>query len=61
MICRLSQKLNSKINAGALATAPLDDNPYADWSATILSALSRKTAQCARRPRLKAEPLITYG
>jgi hypothetical protein len=37
MVFRLSQKLNSKINAGALATAPLDDNPYADWSAHLFA------------------------
>jgi hypothetical protein len=35
MIFRLSQKLNAKIKAGALATLPLDDNPFADWSAGL--------------------------
>jgi hypothetical protein len=33
MIFRLSQKLASKIKAGALPTLPLHDNPLADWSA----------------------------
>jgi len=37
MIFRLSQKLNSKIKAGALDVAPLASNPYADWSAHIFS------------------------
>ena len=37
MIFRLSQKLNSKIKAGALDTVPLDDNPYADWSAHLFA------------------------
>ncbi len=32
MILRLSQKLCSKIKAGALPTMPLDENPFADWS-----------------------------
>src|SRR5262245_39506985 len=32
MIFRLSDKLNTKIRAGTLATLPLDENPFADWS-----------------------------
>ncbi len=35
MIFRLSNKLNSKLKAGTLPTAPLDLNPYADWSAHL--------------------------
>ena len=38
MIFRLSQKLNIKIKAGALRAVPLDDNPYADWSAHLFVA-----------------------
>jgi hypothetical protein len=38
MILRLSQKLNSKINAGTLHAMPLDDNPYADWSGHLFTA-----------------------
>ena len=38
MIIRLSQKLNKKIKAGALDTVPLDENPYADWSAHLFTA-----------------------
>jgi hypothetical protein len=33
MIFRLSDKVNTKIKAGTLATLPLDENPFADWSA----------------------------
>ena len=38
MIIRLSQKLTAKIKAGPLATVPLDENPYADWSAHLFVA-----------------------
>ena len=38
MIFRLSQKLNAKIRAGILATVPLDENPFADWSAHLFVA-----------------------
>ncbi len=35
MIIRLSQKLCTRIKAGKLNEMPLDDNPYADWSANV--------------------------
>jgi len=38
MIFRLSQKLNSKIEAGGLPPLPLDENPFADWSAHLFIA-----------------------
>jgi hypothetical protein len=38
MVFRLSHKLNARIEGGALATVPLDDNPFADWSATLFVA-----------------------
>ena len=38
MIFRLSQKLNDKIGAGRLRALPLDENPFADWSATLFAA-----------------------
>jgi hypothetical protein len=38
MILRLSQKLCTKIDAGSLKTVPLDDNPFADWSAHLFVA-----------------------
>lgn len=37
MIFRPSQNLNTKIKAGPLAAAPLDENPYADWSAQLFT------------------------
>jgi hypothetical protein len=38
MMFRLSQMLNAKIRAGTLATLPLDENPFADWSAHLFVA-----------------------
>ena len=38
MIFRLTQNLNTKIKAGPMAVAPLDENPYADWSARLFTA-----------------------
>jgi hypothetical protein len=38
MIFRLSQKLNTKIKAGTLPALPLDENPFADWSAHLFVA-----------------------
>jgi len=35
MIIRLSQKLNEKIGAGPLPAVPLDENPFADWTAHL--------------------------
>jgi hypothetical protein len=35
MIFRLSQKLNARIKGGTLASLPLDENPFADWSAGL--------------------------
>jgi hypothetical protein len=38
MIFRLSQTLNAKVKAGALPTLPLDEIPFADWSAHLFRA-----------------------
>ena len=38
MIFRISQKLNTKIKAGKVSERPLDENPYADWSAHLFTA-----------------------
>ena len=38
MIIRLSKKLNARIMAGTLAARPLEENPYADWSAHLFVA-----------------------
>lgn len=37
MIFRLSQKLNTKLKTGKLATLPLNENPYADWSCHVFT------------------------
>ena len=38
MIFRLSQILAKKLKEGSLPSVPLDDNPYADWSAHLFTA-----------------------
>ena len=38
MIFRLSQKLAKKLKEGNLPSLPLDENPYADWSAHLFTA-----------------------
>ena len=38
MIFRISHKLNAKIKAGPLPLQPLDENPFADWSAHLFAA-----------------------
>lgn len=37
MIFRLSRKLATKLKEGNLPVVPLDDNPYADWSAHLFT------------------------
>jgi len=37
MIFRLTQKLNKKIAAGPLASLPLHESPWADWSARLFT------------------------
>lgn len=37
MIFRLSQKLATKLHEGTLPAVPLDENPYADWSAHLFT------------------------
>src|SRR5262249_51491262 len=38
MIFRFSQKLATKVKEGRLPALPLDDNPFADWSAQLFLA-----------------------
>ena len=38
MIFRLSQKLATKLHESGLPSLPLDENPYADWSAHLFTA-----------------------
>lgn len=37
MIIRLTQKLCDKIDGGPLKALPLDENPFADWSASLFT------------------------
>ncbi len=39
MIFRLPQKLAQKLKEGDLPTLPLDENPYADWSAHLFTVV----------------------
>jgi hypothetical protein len=38
MILRLSQALAKKLKEGTMPSSPLDENPYADWSAHLFTA-----------------------
>jgi len=38
VIFRLSQKLATKLHESGLPSVPLDENPYADWSAHLFTA-----------------------
>ena len=38
MIFRLSQKLAQRLGEDTLPSSPLDENPYADWSAQLFTA-----------------------
>jgi hypothetical protein len=38
MIIRLAQKLNAKIKAGSPPALPMNENPFADWSAHLFVA-----------------------
>ena len=38
MILRISHKLNARIKVGPLPQQPLDENPFADWSAHLFVA-----------------------
>ena len=38
MIFRLSQTFAKKLKEGPLPSLPLDENPYADWSANLFTA-----------------------
>lgn len=59
VIFRLSQKLNAKIKAGTLATLPLDENPFADWSAHLFIADRAQYILLANTKSLYS--LVMYG
>lgn len=59
MILRVSRKLNSKIKAGTLQTLPLDENPFADWSATLFVADRTQYIQVSNTKSLYS--IVMYG
>ncbi len=59
MIFRLTQKLCRKIKMGALATAPLHENPYADWSARLFTANRTQYILLCNTPSLYS--IIIHG
>ncbi len=59
MIFRLTQKLCRKIKTGALATVPLHENPYADWSARLFTADRTQYILLCNTPSLYS--IIIYG
>jgi len=65
MIFRLSQKLATKLKEGNLPVVPLDENPYADWSAHLFTVARTQyivvanTGPCIRWSCMaKASPTI---
>src|ERR1035438_10183508 len=59
MIFRLSQKLDSKIEAGALPPLPLDENPFVDWSAHLFVADRTQYIILSNTPSLYS--VVLYG
>ena len=59
MIFRLSQKLATKIKAGTLRTLPLDENPFADWSAHLFVADRTQYIILSNTPSLYS--VVLYG
>jgi hypothetical protein len=59
MILRLSQKLATKVKAGKLIEHPLDENPYADWSANLFTA--DRTQYILLTNTVSLYSCVTYG
>jgi len=59
MIFRLSQNLNTKIKAGSMAAAPLNENPYADWSARLFTSDRTQYILLSNTPSFYAT--VMYG
>lgn len=59
MIFRLSQKLNSKIEAGTLPILPPHENPLADWSAHLFLAGRTQYILLSNTPSLYST--VMYG
>lgn len=61
MILRLSQKLNTKVKAGKLAEALLDENPYADWSCHLFTASRNQYIILTNTPSLYSCVMLGRG
>lgn len=61
MIFRISQKLNAKIKAGALTLLPLNDNPFADWTAHLFVAGRTKYVIVSNTKSLYSTVLFAKG
>ena len=59
MILRLSRKLATKIKAGTLRTLPLDENPFADWSAHLFVVDRTQYLIVSNTPSLYS--VVLYG
>ncbi|MCO6045716.1 hypothetical protein NG895_17600 [Aeoliella sp. ICT_H6.2] len=59
MIVRLSAKLATKIKASKLAESPLDENLYADWSASLFTAARTQYILLTNTPSLYS--CVLYG
>ena len=59
MILRLSQKLATKLKEGNLPAVPLDDNPYADWSAHLFTVARTQYILVANTRALYS--VVMYG
>ena len=59
MIFRLSQKLATKLKEGNLPAVPLDENPYADWSAHLFTVARTQYIIVANTKALYS--VVMYG
>lgn len=61
MIFRLSQKLCTKIQAGKPSELPLDENPFADWSAHLFAAGQTQYIILSNTSSLYSTVLVAKG
>jgi hypothetical protein len=59
MIFRISQKLAKKLKEGELPSLPLDENPYADWSAHLFTVARTQYIIMANTKSLYS--VVMYG
>jgi len=61
MLFRLSQKLNAKVKAGPMATAPLDSNPYVDWTTRLFTVNRVQYIMITNTPSLYSTVIFGKG